>query len=166
MATAAQVIKAALQRILVQDSEAPLQADEYQDSIFALNNLMLAYDAQGITLGYTEVGSLGDDITVPTGALRGVIANLAIEMAPDFSGIITDGLVRAANEGLVAMRKLGVIVGATQYPSTLPFGSGNDDGSFDTSHFYPDLEAQILAETTGAIGLEVNTNNAAEGVTP
>jgi hypothetical protein len=25
-------------------------------------------------------------------------------------------------------------------------------------HFYPDEEATILAETTGAIGLEINTN--------
>ena len=75
MATAAQVVKAALQRILVQGDEADLEASEYQDSIFAMNNYMLDLDASGITLGYTEVSNLGDEITIPTGALRGLIAN-------------------------------------------------------------------------------------------
>lgn len=162
MATAAQVIKAALQKILVQDSEAPLQADEFQDSIFALNNYMLDLDAEGITLGFTEISSLGDSVTIPTGALRGVIANLAIEMSADFDATVTPGLQRAAAEGLKAMRKLGVIMGATEYPGSLPIGSGNYDGSFRQTHFFPDLEAEILAETTGAIGLEVDTNETAE----
>ena len=55
MATVAQVAKASLQRILVQASEADLEADEYQDYMFALNNWMLSLDAQGISLGFTEV---------------------------------------------------------------------------------------------------------------
>ena len=83
MATVAQVAKASLQRILVQASEAPLEPDEYQDYIFALNNYMAQLDAQGVMLGYTVVDSLGDEVTVPTGALRGIIANMAIEVAPD-----------------------------------------------------------------------------------
>ena len=166
MATAAQVIKAALQRIIVQDSEAPLQADEFQDSIFALNNYMFDLDAEGITLGFTEITSLGDAVTVPVGALRGVIANLAIEMAADFDATISPALQRAAEEGIKTMRKLGVIMGATNFPSTLPIGSGNYDDTFMDDHFYPGLEAEILAETTGAIGLEVATNATAEGLIP
>ena len=44
-------------------------------------------------------------------------------------------------------------------PSTLPLGSGNEgDMSGISGHFYPDSEADILAETTGAIALEQNTN--------
>lgn len=161
MATVAQVIKASLQRILVQASEAPLEADEYQDAIFAMNNYMLALDADGIQLGYTEVDSLGDQVTIPTGALRGLIANLAIEVSPDYDGVITPGLQLAAAEGLKTMRKLGQRMGQTAYPSTLPIGSGNYDDTFIDFHFYPDQELEILAETTGAIGLETNTNEAA-----
>jgi hypothetical protein len=62
MATVAQVAKASLQRILVQASEAPLEADEYQDFIFAMNNYMMSLDAQGIHLGYTEVSNLSDTV--------------------------------------------------------------------------------------------------------
>jgi hypothetical protein len=159
MATVAQVAKAALQRILVQASEAALEPDEYQDFIFAMNNYMAQLDAQGVTLGYTEVSDLGDEVTVPTGALRGIIANMAIEVAPDYGGVVSEGLVKAAREGMQTMRTIGVRMGKTALPATLPIGSGNEDESFGMSgHFYPDQEAEILAETTGAIGLEINTN--------
>jgi len=159
MATVAQVAKAALQRILVQASEAPLEPDEYQDFIFAMNNYMAQLDAQGISLGYTEVSDLGDTVTIPTGALRGLIANMAIEVSPDYGGVVSEGLALAARQGLQTMRTIGQRIRSTQLPCTLPLGSGNEDESYGISgHFYPDQEVEILAETTGAIGLETNTN--------
>ena len=155
MATTSQVIKAALQRILVQASEADLEPDEYQDAMFAMNNFMLALDADGVHLGYTEVSNLGDRVTIPTGALRGLIANLAIEISPDYAGTIGDGLVIAAAEGLKIMRKIGCPIPTSSLPATLPIGSGND---YDTDeHYYPDQEAAILGEHSGYIGLEDNT---------
>ncbi len=145
----------------MQDAEAPLEASETQDAIFAMNNYMLDLDASGITLGYTEVANLGDQITIPTGALRGLIANLAIEMAPDFGGQITAGLQRAAVEGLNTMRKISRVSVVTLHPSTLPLGAGNvGSDSFDAGRFYPGPEANILAETTGSIGLESGTEAA------
>jgi hypothetical protein len=159
MATVAQVAKAALQRILVQASEAPLEADEYQDFIFAMNNYMYALDAQGIHLGYTAVTTLADPVTVPVGALRGLIANLAIEVAPDYGGVVSEALVMQAREGLQAMRMLGQTIGATRKPSTLPIGSGNSEATYGwTWNFYPESEESILAETIGSIALENQTN--------
>ena len=157
MATVAQVAKASLQRILVQGSEADLEPDEYQDFIFAMNNYMLALDAEGVKLGYTEVSNLGDELTVPVGALRGIIANVAIEVAPDYAGAISPALSMAAKDGLAAMRRLGQTIRPTAYPSTLSRGSGNEHGSiYGNDHFYPDREAEILAETTGAISMEAS----------
>lgn len=159
MATVAQVAKASLQRILVQASEAPLEPDEYQDFIFAMNNYMAELDAQGISLGYTAVTDLGDEVTIPTGALRGLIANLAIEVSPDYGGVVSRGLVKAARDGFQTMRVLGQRISTTRNPSTLPVGSGNEDTVYGyPGHFYSNLEEEILAETTGAIGLEINTN--------
>ena len=158
MATVAQVAKASLQRILVQASEAPLEADEYQDFIFAMNNYMTSLDAAGVHLGYTVVSGLADEVTVPVGALRGLIANMAIEVAPDYGGVVSDALVLQAREGLQAMRMIGQTIGGTRYPSTLPVGSGNSDNGYGVSwSFYPDSEAAILGETTGTIGLESDT---------
>jgi len=161
MATVAQVATASLKRILVQAADAPLEADEYQDYIFALNNFMLALDAEGITLGYTEVSDLGDEVTVPTGALRGIIANMAIEVAPDYNGTISPALANAAAEGMQVMRIIGQTISPSSYPSTLPIGSGNEGGMFATKKFYDGaMEAEILAETTGAISLEDSTAEA------
>lgn len=157
MATVEKIAKAALQRILVREDEAQLEPSETEDFIFALNNFMLALDAEGINLGFTEVSSLADEVTVPTGALRGIIANMAIEIAPDFNGKVTEGLIVAASAGLRVMRILGQSMGATEYPSTLPMGSGNYDRY--GSNYYSDLEDTILAETTGSISLETSTND-------
>ncbi len=162
MATVAQVATASLQSILVQAAEAPLEASEYEDFIFAMNNYMLALDAQGVTLGYTEVSSLSDDVTIPTGALRGLIANMGIESAPYYGGVISDGLVLAAKAGLDTMRLIGQSIPTSALPGTLPIGTGNEgDYAWWISHFYPSEEAAILAETTGSIGLETNTNETA-----
>lgn len=161
MATAAQVIKASLLKILVQGSEAELQPDEFQDAIFDLNNLMLAYDADGITLGYTEVSNLGDQVTVPLGALRGIIYNLAIEIAPEYNGTVTPGIERIALAGLSAMRKLGVAIPVSRLPCTLPIGSGNEGYGHRYNPFFHCDEDAILAETTGSISLESGTNQAA-----
>ena len=160
MATAGQIIESALKRILVQPSEAPIEPDEYQDGIDALNRMMLALDADGVQLGFTEVTSTASVVTTPIGALRGIIANLAIELSPDFGGQVTQELRDIAKAGLVTMRKLGTTVTASALPSTLPRGSGNE-GAFSPfiSPFYPNQEQQILAETTGAIGLETETSS-------
>ncbi len=163
MATAEQVIKASLQRILVQNVESTLEPSEYQDAIFAMNNLMLDLDAQGVALGYTVVSNLADSITIPTGALRGLIANLAIEISPDYNGVVSQGLAVAATQGEKTMRLIALNVPQTEYPSTLPYGSGNEGnfvGGLYQGHFYPELENEILSETTGAIALETGTEAA------
>jgi len=157
MASVAQVAKSALQYLLVQDSEAELQPAEYQDFIFALNNYMLALDAEGTALGFTEVETLADEVTVPIGALRGVIANMAVEVAPQFNAKVSPFLQNAASEGLEVMRKLGQPAAISAYPRNLPIGSGNAQSTSRNSNFYPDSEAEILAETTGCIGLEDDT---------
>lgn len=157
MATVAQVAKASLQRILVQASESTLEQTEFSDFIFDMNNYMLALDAQGIKLGYTVVTGLSDEVTIPLGALRGLIANMAIEVAPDYDGEVSGALVKAAADGMNAMLQLGVIVGKSEFSGNLPRGTGAANGSSAHHRYYEDQEAEILAETTGAIGLETGT---------
>lgn len=157
MATVEQVAKSALRRILVQGAELDLEPGEYQDFMDAMNHYMLDLNAQGIALGYTEVSNLADQVTVPTGALRGVITNMAIEVAPEYGGVVSDALVAAASDSLAAMRRLGFRIKSSRLPGTLPIGSGNKGFSSLHREFYPDEEASILAETTGAIGLESDT---------
>jgi hypothetical protein len=159
MATAAQLVKAIGQEILIRAVEAPLEADESQDIVFAMNNYMTAQAANGINLGYTVVTDLGDEITVPAGAIQGMIANVAIMVAPQFGAEVSQGLIVQAKIGLQAMRQLGVTIGKMQFPGTLPIGSGNEptDNGFNNDHFFENSDDNILTETNQNIGLESGT---------
>lgn len=158
MATAGELVTQILNQINVRQSEAPIQADEAQDTIFMLNSYMLAQSANGINLGYTQVSDLGDEITVPDGAILGIVANVAILMASTFDVQVSQSLVAQAKIGLDAMRKIGVSMSQAEYPSELPIGSGNEGDSVYTDHLYQDRQTTILQESGGSIGLESNTD--------
>lgn len=161
MATASDVVTAILRAILVTDAESPIEASEAQDTIFAMNNFMLAQDALGITLGYTVVTDLGDEITVPPGAIQGIVFNLAEIMAAQFDVPVPVSVSNGAITGLRAMRRLSLVKQKTRFPCTLPIGSGNEGSNFGTiDRFYPCPDDEILAETSGAILQESGTDGA------
>jgi len=158
MATVNQVLDASLKRIIVAGSESEINPQDALDFIFAMNIFMLDLDANGVNLGYTEVSQVSDQVTIPTGALRGVVTNMAIEISPDYGAPVSNELRVIAAAGLNTMRQLGLGLGKAFFPSTLPIGSGNEgEIGFNHNHFYPDQESEILAETTGCIGLETLT---------
>lgn len=126
MATVAQVIKYALQEILTQASEAPLESDEYQDCIFALNTMMNEYEGSGLNLGWSDVSTLADEITSPSSIISGIISNLAIRVAPQFMGSVTPQLMEKAAKGEKLFHHIGVEITQTELPSGLPIGSGAD----------------------------------------
>ena len=157
MAKVREVIIDALEDLVVQQDEAPIEASEAQAAIRFLNDMMTMLDAQGVTLGYTVVSSLSDTVTIPAGALMGVKANLAIALAPKYGRQITQELALRASEGMKAMLNLADITSnSMEYPSTLPIGSGNQCQPTSTP-YYPDLQNTILTETGGSIALETDT---------
>ena len=96
--------------------------------------MMAKWAAKGLNLGYTIVDSLDDEITVPDGALSGIIANLAIALFPEYASIgaeISVTLAAEATDGMEAIENLTIFIGATEFPSTLPKGSGNAQTGFN-----------------------------------
>ena len=157
--TAGDIIKDALTEITVLGAEAPVEAVDAQSGIRYLNRMMAAFDADGIDLGYTEVNNFNSAITVPAGANAGMVAQLAAMLWDQYAGgqPLPSTLLARAISGKNTMRNLAVTVGATEFPSTLPIGSGNEWDGGRSDKFYPDLESTLLAETTGSIGLETDT---------
>jgi len=155
--TALTIIKSALQEILVQSSEQPVEGDEFQDAVLYLNRMMNEFDANGIALGFTEVSDPSDAITVPAGAINGMIFNLAIRMAQMYDEPVSSTLAIAASEGLKAMRHIGVTIEPSVYGGTLPIGSGNEGDNFETTHYYDDLGDGLATETNGNILLEADS---------
>ena len=157
---AGDIIKDAFSEITVYGAEASVESVDAQFAIRYLNRMMASFDADGIDLGYTEVSSFADDITVPAGAISGMVSQLAVNLWDAFSDgqLVPQALLARAIRDKNTMRNIAVTIPATEYPDTLPIGSGNEGGTaISTSHFYPDLESTILAETNGSIGLEDST---------
>lgn len=158
MANVEEVIKDALDEINARAAEEPLENTDAQRAIRELNDLMMLWDAEGITLGYTIVDDLGDPITVPGGAIMGIKANLAIALAPTFKAEIGEALKRKAARGYKAILNLAFTIGRVNYPSILPIGSGNQIHHREEKYF-PEQESSILTETGGSIALEDETGD-------
>ena len=135
--TAGDVIRRALHHILVEAADSTLSPDEYQDGISILNSYMADMEGLGVRLGYSTVCNVSDRVTVPEAAIRGIAANLAIDLAPQFGGRITNALVTQAAQGRKTLYRLGVNVGTSSLPSTLPIAANNYqyEGNHTTSPF-------------------------------
>lgn len=152
---AGEIVTDALEEIVVQADEAPIEPSEGRAAVRLLNDMMYSYAAKGIELGYTAVSNLGDLITVPLGAVRWMKLQLAIELAPKYNVPVTNDMMLKVRDAYKAVLNLSIDGIQSEYPFTLPTGSGND---FDTEEqFYPDYEDTILTETGGSIALEDDT---------
>ena len=159
MHTAGEVIVDALQNLIIQASESDINADEAQTAIRFMNDYMASIDAYpGINIGYTVVSNLVDPVTIPEGAIRGLKANLAIALAPQYDVPLTQELLIASQAGQKAMLAISFKIRRTQFGSTLPRGSGNDTRTNGrTSPFYPGIADNINTEDNRNIDLETNT---------
>lgn len=158
--TAGDIIKDSLMEITVLGAEAPVEPVDAQSGIRYLNRMMAAFDADGIDLGYTEVSNFADLITTPAGSNAGMVAQLSVMLWDQYADgqPVPPTLLARAISGKNTMRNLAVTVGQTEYPDILPIGSGNEGTyTYNSFHFYPDLQDDILAESTGSIGLEEST---------
>lgn len=154
---AGEIITDAMEEIVVQADEAPIEPSEGRAALRLLNDMMYSYAAKGVNLGYTAVNSTGDIITVPLGAIRWMKLQLAIELAPKYDAAVTQAILLKARDAYKAVLNLVVDSSVAEYPSTLPQGSGNDYPDFANDTFYPDQESTILTETGGSIALEEDT---------
>ncbi len=156
METAESVITDILQEILVQASEQAIEAVDFQFCLRYMNRYMNEL-AVTTPLGYTVVSKPNDQITIPDGAINGLIYNTALNVVTSFDIAPAQTLAVNADRGLKAMRKLSRNLVSTKHPSTLPIGSGNEC-SRRSSRFYNGEQPNILTEQNGSILLEDTTN--------
>lgn len=149
------LVKAILQEDLIQASESPIEADEAQGAVLAVNNYMFELAADGVNLGFTEILDLGDEVTVPRGAINGIIKNVALQVANQYGAEISQELFMEAANGLRVMEKIAISIPSVPYPNTLPIGTGNECNT--NTHFYGETEPAIESESGLIIAPESNT---------
>ena len=138
--TAGDIIKDALAELVAFAQEQSVPAVDMNTGIRYLNRMMAAWSVKGISLGYTEVNTMNDPITVPAGASEGIVFNLAVRMAHGFDVPVGAELANNASESMKAVRILGINPGKMNFSGNLPYGSGNEGtgGAYDTQGFFPD----------------------------
>lgn len=136
MANANEFVVDALEDIVVQADEAPIEQSEGRAALRVLNDMMAMWAARGVYLGYTNVDNLGDEVTVPDGAVMGVKAHLAIMLADKYEVPVPASLALKASQGWEAILNIAVSTDQSQYPSTLPQGSGNTSPTYANNTFY------------------------------
>jgi hypothetical protein len=159
METAQSVIDDTLQEIIVSASEQIVEPVDFSTALRYMNRMMATFDAEGIALGYTQVTKASDAITIPLGAVEGLIFNLALRLTTQYDIPVAGTLAINARESKNAMRKLSIFIRPTSPPCTLPIGSGNEQtNTFNSQKFYPCPEDELLTEQDGSLLLETATN--------
>lgn len=140
MATARDIVSGALRRLTLRGSGEPIPANEAQDTLAALNDMMHAWKGQSLTYEHTTM-ELSTTFPLEDDLHQGVKAMLAIRIADEFGGaaIVTQKIYDDAEAGqhMVAGRywddKASVLDKTlTRMPSQHLIGY-NIDGSFDSA---------------------------------
>lgn len=107
MATANDVISLALKDIGVLAAEESAEAADAQDGLDTLNQMLVTWEAQGISLGFAEVG-LSTALNIPKFAILAIRHNLAVLLAPSYSTQADPTIQVLANDGKETLRSFSM----------------------------------------------------------
>ncbi len=149
MATVTEVVTGALQLLEVQPAESAITAAEAEDGLVSLNDMMNEWNVDGINVGYETLDSIDAELHVDLGSIGAIKANLAVYVAPEYGRAVSNALQKRADRSKRSLRA-SINLNPSQYPDTLPVGSGNEDnnhspdgdspGNLRDSRFYPSNE--------------------------
>lgn len=146
MATVTEVVTGALILLEVKVAEAAITAPEAEDGLVSLNDMMNEWNVDGINVGYETLDSIDDQLHVSLGSIGAIKANLAVYIAPEYGRTVSGTLEKRANRSKKSLRAT-IKINSSEFPDTLPIGSGNEDNNFvadgdspgnlRSSKFYP-----------------------------
>lgn len=146
METVTEVVSGALRLLEVRTAESAITPEEAEDGLVSLNDMMNEWNVDGIDIGYETLDEVEDELFVTLGSLGAIKSNLAIYIAPEYGRIVTPALFDRAKRSKRSLRA-SIPLNASQYPDSLPIGSGNEDNHFVSdgdkpgglrdSRFYP-----------------------------
>lgn len=146
MTTVTEAVSGALQLLEVRTAESSITAAEAEDGLVSLNDMMNEWNVDGINVGYETLEDIEDELHVKLGSIGAIKANLAVYIAAEYGRIVSDTLDRRASRSKKSLRA-SIKLNPSEFPDTLPIGSGNEDNNFSpdgdspgnlrSSKFYP-----------------------------
>lgn len=83
--------------------------NQLQQGVRTLNEMMAAWEADGIALRYVPIGTPSSVLNLPDGAIMGVKYNVAIALVPYVGGTATPETVLAAAQGMAIIHKITAV---------------------------------------------------------
>jgi hypothetical protein len=105
MTEVADIVRDALMILTVQDAQNPVKPVDMADGIRALNLMMRRWEANGMTLGWSDVANPSGVLPLPPEAEEAVAYNLAVRLRARYQVAIEPDVVALAQQGLQALRR-------------------------------------------------------------
>jgi len=150
MATVNDVVSTALRLLKVKDAESEITAKEARDGLESLNDMMNEWEEAGLETGFVTLNDVNATLEVPESTLGAIKAKLALYIAPEYEANISPQLMQRARMSFIRLRDRLDTIQGTEFPATLPVGSGNEEyfhspngdapGDLVDRTFFPDNE--------------------------
>jgi len=104
MTQVSSIVRDALLHLRVQDAAEAVDAQAMQDAIRALNGMMQRWEADGVSVGWTDVSAPDDTLPAPAEAEEAISYNLAVRLRARYGVAIDPDVIQMATDGLAALR--------------------------------------------------------------
>lgn len=125
MTQAIDIIKDALGHLRVIDANAAPDENDTADALRALNNMVRAWESDGVTLGWSDVAAATETLNSPAEADEALGYNLALRLRARYGVQVDPDVVALARDGLASLRAsvASSLYEHVTYPD-LPSGEG------------------------------------------
>jgi hypothetical protein len=105
MAKVEETVAAALRLLRVIDARQPVKPADMSTAIKALNGMMTRWEANTLSLGWSNVSNPSDDMPVPDEAIEPIEFNLALRLRPQYGTTLDPDTIEFARKGLADLQR-------------------------------------------------------------
>ena len=99
------IVSRALRLLRVIDPNESPEAEQMAGAIEALNGMMRRWEANGLSLGWSDVSVPSDEVPAPDEAIDAIVFNLATKLRPEYGAALEQDVYINADQGLSALRR-------------------------------------------------------------
>lgn len=110
---------------VINESETP-SAEQGAHALRQLNQMLEAWEEEGIRLGWSEQTDTSEDAPLPPYALKGVTAALALELASSYGGAasVSPALTKKYEDGMALIHRKAALKNLKPQRNTRAVGEG------------------------------------------
>jgi hypothetical protein len=120
MATVLQFVARSLRLLRVIDPNEPVQPDDFEGALVALNAMMARFEADGLAMGWMPIAAASDELPVPPECEEWLCAGLALRVAPEYGKAPDAITVKMYESGLAKTQRDVLTAAPLQLRSSLP----------------------------------------------